>query len=75
MKSDVIDKLVELLQDKGYVDDKFLLSVYKRESMGATWMKGGIAIPHGYTKNVTKSAIAIAKLKNLFFGKESLKRI
>ncbi|ABY91442.1 sigma 54-interacting transcriptional regulator [Thermoanaerobacter sp. X514] len=73
MKSDVIDKLVELLQDKGYVDDKFLLSVYKRESMGATWMKGGIAIPHGYTKNVTKSAIAIAKLKKPIFWEGELK--
>ncbi|AEF16985.1 PTS system transcriptional activator [Thermoanaerobacterium xylanolyticum LX-11] len=63
VKSDVIDEMVELLEDKGYVDDRFMLSVYKRESMGATWMKGGIAIPHGDTKYVTKPAIAIAKLK------------
>ncbi|MDI3529391.1 MAG: hypothetical protein PWQ23_1210 [Thermoanaerobacter sp.] len=63
MKSDVIDEMVELLEDKGYVDDRFMLSVYKRESMGVTWMKGGIAIPHGDTDHVTKPAIAIAKLK------------
>lgn len=63
MKSDVIDRLVELLEDKGYVDNRFMLSVYKRESMGATFLKWGIAIPHGYPENVIKPAIAIAKLK------------
>lgn len=67
MKSDIIDMLVELLESKGHVDDRFLLSVYKRESMGATLMKGGIAIPHGAPEHVTKPAIAIAKLPNPIF--------
>lgn len=73
MKSDVIDKMVELLEEKGYVDEKFILSVYKRESMGATWMKGGVAIPHGDTKYVTKPAIAIAKLKEPIYWEGDFK--
>lgn len=73
MKSDVIDKLVEILQDKGYVDERFLLSVYKRESMGATILKGGIAIPHGYPEHVTKPAIAIAKLKEPIYWEGEFK--
>lgn len=73
MKSDVIDKMVELLEEKGYVDEKFILSVYKRESMGATWMKGGVAIPHGDTKYVIKPAIAIAKLKEPIYWEGDFK--
>ncbi|SNX53475.1 sigma 54-interacting transcriptional regulator [Thermoanaerobacterium sp. RBIITD] len=72
VKSDIIDNLVTLLEEKGYVDERFMLSVYKRESMGATWMKGGIAIPHGDTKYVTKPAIAIAKLKEPIFWEGDL---
>lgn len=64
MKSDLIDNMVNLLEENGYVDDRYMLSVYKRESMGATWFKGGIAIPHGSPENITKPAIAIARLKN-----------
>ncbi|OXT05987.1 transcriptional regulator [Thermoanaerobacterium thermosaccharolyticum] len=73
MKSDAIDKMVELLEEKGYVDEKFILSVYKRESMGATWMKGGVAIPHGDTKYVTRPAIAIAKLKEPIYWEGDFK--
>ncbi|MEG6566559.1 sigma 54-interacting transcriptional regulator [Thermoanaerobacterium saccharolyticum] len=73
MKSDAIDKMAYMLEEKGYVDEKFILSVYKRESMGATWMKGGIAIPHGDTKYVTKPAIAIAKLKEPIYWEGDFK--
>jgi transcriptional regulator with AAA-type ATPase domain/transcriptional regulatory protein LevR len=62
LKSDVIDELVEVMKKKGYVDDGFMLSVYKRESMGPTILEGGIAIPHGDPANVIKPSIAIAKL-------------
>ncbi|WP_422444810.1 sigma 54-interacting transcriptional regulator [Thermoanaerobacterium sp. DL9XJH110] len=62
-KNDVIDMLVDLLQKYGYVEKEFLLDVYKREAMGETVSKGGIAIPHGLPNHVTKPAIAIAKLK------------
>jgi mannitol/fructose-specific phosphotransferase system IIA component (Ntr-type) len=72
VKSDVIDLLAEKLYEKGYVDDRFLLSVYKREAMGATILNDGIAIPHGYPEHVIKPAIAIAKLKEPIYWEKDL---
>jgi mannitol/fructose-specific phosphotransferase system IIA component (Ntr-type) len=54
------------------VDDRFLLSVYKRETMGATILNDGIAIPHGYPEHVIKPAIAIAKLKEPIYWEKDL---
>ncbi|TDT63604.1 sigma 54-interacting transcriptional regulator [Fonticella tunisiensis] len=71
-KNDAIDKIIELLELKGCVNKDFMLSVYKRESIGPTWIKGGIAIPHGSTKHVIKPAIAIAKLKKPIQWEEEL---
>lgn len=62
IKSDVIDELIHIMKQRGYVDDGFILSVYKREAMLPTILEGGIAIPHGDPINVIKPAIAIAKL-------------
>ena len=61
-KEYTIDTLVAMLEDGGYVDSRYLLSVYKRESMGSAVMSSKIAIPHGLPGNVIKPAIAIAKL-------------
>lgn len=61
-KDEIIDRLVGLLHNKGYVDDKFMLSVYKREIMGNTCFKNNTAIPHGLPQHVINSSIAIAKL-------------
>lgn len=61
-KEYTIDTLVAMLEDGGYVDSRYLLSVYKRESMGSAVMLSKIAIPHGLPGNVIKPAIAIAKL-------------
>lgn len=61
-KDELIDQLVGLLNDKGYVNDKFMLSVYKREIMGGTYFRNNTAIPHGFPQHVINSAIAIAKL-------------
>jgi transcriptional regulator with AAA-type ATPase domain/transcriptional regulatory protein LevR len=63
-KSDVIDGLVNLLIEKGFVNEKFLLDVYKREVMGSTLLENSVAIPHGSPENVKKPSIAIAVLKN-----------
>jgi len=63
-KDEVIDKIAENLIKEGYVEEGFLLSVYRREALGTTYLKGGIAIPHGDSKYVTKPTIAITKLAN-----------
>jgi transcriptional regulator with AAA-type ATPase domain/transcriptional regulatory protein LevR/mannitol/fructose-specific phosphotransferase system IIA component (Ntr-type) len=61
-KDEVLDKMSHQLIEAGYVEDGFLLSVYKREAIGTTYLKGGIAIPHGDSKFVTKPTISITKL-------------
>lgn len=61
-KTQIIDKLGSLLYEQGAVDEDFLLSVYKRESTGVTYLNGGIGIPHGSAEHVIKPAIAMANL-------------
>jgi len=61
-KGEVIDKMAELLEEKGCVDNKFMLSLYKRESMGNIVFNNEVAIPHGLPENVIKPAIVMAKL-------------
>lgn len=61
-KEYIVDSLVAKLQEDGYVDSNFILSVYKRESMGTLVYNKKIAIPHGLPENVIKPVVAIAKL-------------
>ncbi len=61
-KEYVIDAMVSKLEEGGYVDQKYILSVYKREAMGTVVLNQKIAIPHGLPEYVKKPAIAIAKL-------------
>lgn len=61
-KTQIIDKLSELLYQQGAIDEGFLLSAYKRESTGITYLNGGIGIPHGSSEHVIKPAIAMANL-------------
>lgn len=62
-KNDALDTLCTMLIKKGYVRPEFLLSVYKRENLGATCLPQHIAIPHGEPSCVTKPAICIAKTR------------
>lgn len=61
-KEELLDNMIGRLTEDGYVTPDFLLSVYKRESMMATVLSGGIAIPHGSSEHVLKSVIAVTKL-------------
>ncbi|HHV18008.1 MAG TPA: PTS transporter subunit EIIA, partial [Thermoanaerobacterales bacterium] len=63
-KNEILDDMVRILTNIGYVKDDFLLDVYKREVMGPTVIEKNIAIPHGTPKNVIKPAVGIAILKN-----------
>lgn len=61
-KEYIIDTLVAKLEEGGFVDSKYILSLYKREAMGGSVLGGKVAIPHGLPEHVIKPAIAIAKL-------------
>ncbi len=61
-KDQVLDNAIKYMTDGGYVKPEFLLSVYKREGLMTTFLKGGIAIPHGDGEWVTKPVISVTKL-------------
>lgn len=61
-KNDVLDKMTKNLIKEEKVTNDYILSIYKRETMGNTFLEGGIAIPHGESKYITKPAISITKL-------------
>ena len=65
-KQDVLLELANLLEKKEYITNavNFLDDVYLRESEGITGIGNGIAIPHGKSKAVKKTTVAIAVLKN-----------
>ena len=63
-KHEVLEELGRLLEAKGYLKDvdTFIEDVYLRESEGITGIGGGVAIPHGKSKGVKQTTVAIAKL-------------
>lgn len=63
-KSDVIDKMCQLMQIKGIIKEGYAMSVYKRETMGGTVIVGNVAIPHGLPEYVKKSSLTIFKLNH-----------
>lgn len=63
-KDEALDKMIQKLIESGYVKPEFLVSVFKREMLDNTYLKGGIAIPHGASEFVTKPTILITKLAN-----------
>ncbi|MBU3114271.1 sigma 54-interacting transcriptional regulator [Clostridium lacusfryxellense] len=63
-KKDLIEVMCSMLINKGYVKKEFFKSVFNREDIVPTFLKGGIAIPHGEHSFVLKSSFVIVKLKN-----------
>ena len=63
-KQEVLLELAKLLEKKEYITNavNFLDDVYLRESEGITGIGNGIAIPHGKSKAVKKTTVAIAVL-------------
>lgn len=62
-KEEAIFELSKLLVENKFVTEGFIYSVLKREQQGNTYLKGGVAIPHGEENYVLKPSIAIATLK------------
>lgn len=62
-KNEAIEKLCDLLFEKGFVTNQFKLNVYKREILGSIIYKNGIAIPHAMPEDTIKQVIGIATLK------------
>lgn len=65
-KEEVIEKLANLLINKGYVKNSYLEAILEREKVFPTGLPTegvGVAIPHADIKHVNVPAIAIAILK------------
>lgn len=65
-KQEAIEELSELLLEDGAILDKdqFIKDVFEREKMGATGLSNHIAIPHGKSAAVAKTALAIGRTNN-----------
>lgn len=64
-KREAIEELTDLLINTGVIISKteFVSDVFEREEQGETGIGNGIAIPHGKSSSVIKTAIAIGRSK------------
>lgn len=62
-KAEALEAMAALLVKSGVLSSKeaFIKDVYLREAEGSTGIGGGIAIPHGKSKSVLKTSIAIGR--------------
>lgn len=62
-KEEVIEQLSEILWKNGFIQDvsEFVNDVTERESQMTTGIGNGLAIPHGKSNSVFKSAVIFAK--------------
>ncbi|EIX9094850.1 PTS sugar transporter subunit IIA [Klebsiella pneumoniae] len=65
-KEDVIEELTDLLIQDGAVTNKedFIRDVWLREELGSTGFENHIAIPHGKSSGVSRTALAIGRTQH-----------
>ena len=62
-KEEILEELTDLLVKDGAINDKdgFLKDVYDREAVSSTGIGGYVAIPHGKSKSVIRTSIAMGR--------------
>lgn len=65
-KEEVIEELTDLLIQDGAVTNKedFIRDVWLREELGSTGFENHIAIPHGKSSGVSRTAVAIGRTQH-----------
>lgn len=65
-KEEAFQYIAKILYEDGTLTslEDFIKDLYYRESLGSTGIGEGVAIPHGKSRAVKKSCIAIAKLEH-----------
>lgn len=65
-KEEVIEELTDLLIQDGAVTNKedFIRDVWLREEVGSTGFENHIAIPHGKSSGVSRTALAIGRTQH-----------
>lgn len=70
-KEEVIEELTDLLIEDGAVTNKedFIRDVWLREELGSTGFENHIAIPHGKSSGVSRTALAIGRTQHAIPGR------
>ncbi len=70
-KEEVIEELTDLLIQDGAVTNKedFIRDVWLREELGSTGFENHIAIPHGKSSGVSRTALAIGRTQHAIHGR------
>ncbi|WP_394882040.1 PTS sugar transporter subunit IIA [Mammaliicoccus sciuri] len=64
-KDELFNSLSESLYQNGYLKNKFLKDLYKREELISTGIEDGFGIPHTKSKYIKKPLITFAKTSEL----------
>lgn len=62
-KEECLDAMIDILEEKDYVTDKFRESIHNREKVGVTCMDSGVALPHAEPSTIKTSCVSIQTLK------------
>lgn len=62
-KEECLNAMIDILEEKDYVTDKFRESIHNREKVGVTCMDSGVALPHAEPSTIKTSCISIQTLK------------
>ena len=62
-KEECLNAMIDILEEKDYVTDKFRESIHNREKVGATCMDSGVALPHAEPSTIKTSCVSIQTLK------------
>lgn len=75
-KEEVIEELTDLLIEDGAVTNKedFIRDVWLREELGSTGFENHIAIPHGKSSGVSRTALAIGRTQHAIPGDHGWQR-
>ncbi|MEX2805616.1 transcription antiterminator [Streptococcus sp. H31] len=60
-KKDVLDKIGQCMLKADIVTEPFIENLHQREKIGGTDLPQGVAVPHGYPKNVNETYVVIIK--------------
>lgn len=71
-KEECLDFLVQKLYEVGYVCKKFRDDIYKRESLGSTYLASGVSFPHAMSASARKSAISVLLIPDGVFWDEHI---
>ena len=62
-KKECLDHLIQELENRNYVNEKFRDSIFNREKAGVTCMDSGVALPHADPSTIITSCISILTLE------------